>query len=224
MDIQQTLHDIFGFSQFLPGQEEIIRRLEKNYSHALAGLASVYYRQGKQQQGDLFFKRAKKTGGLNSFLYMYRGLFYLKAGDPRQAIASFSQVRAGDLAQRAKVYTGIAWMRQRQYDRALEAFKSAMRMDPMDIRVRLHLADLLLKTNKQAAAENILRKAVAAMITDHFYTKILAWMQNNTDAAIKPDPARLIPFMKKMHRDMALPEKQTEQHKNSTVQPPAWDY
>ncbi|HDO30382.1 MAG TPA: RecQ family ATP-dependent DNA helicase [Desulfobacteraceae bacterium] len=27
MDIQQTLHDIFGFSQFLPGQEEIIRRL-----------------------------------------------------------------------------------------------------------------------------------------------------------------------------------------------------
>jgi ATP-dependent DNA helicase RecQ len=27
MDIQQTLHDIFAFEQFLPGQEEVIRRL-----------------------------------------------------------------------------------------------------------------------------------------------------------------------------------------------------
>lgn len=133
-------------------------------------------------------------------------------------------MQTGDLAQRARLYTGIAWMRQRQYDRALEAFKNAMRMDPMDIRVRLHLADLLLKTNKQAAAENVLREAVAVMITDHFYTKILAWLQSDTDAAIKPDPARLIPFMEKMHRDMTLPEKQTEQHKNSTRQPPAWDY
>ncbi len=35
MDIQQTLHDIFGFSQFLPGQEEIVSRLV-NGSSALA--------------------------------------------------------------------------------------------------------------------------------------------------------------------------------------------
>ncbi len=177
-------------------------RLEKNNSAALAGLASVYYREGKRRQADLFFKLAQEAGSLTPSLYLNRGLFYLKAGELRQAIASFAKVRAKNLEQRAILYIGIAYMRQKQYGRALEAFKNAMRMDPMDIRVRLHLAALLLKTNQQDAAENVLREAVAAMITDHFYTKIEAWLHSDTDAALKPDASVLVPIMEKMRRKM----------------------
>ena len=82
-----------------------------------------------------------------------------------------------------------------------------MRMDPRDIRVRLHLAALLLKTNKQDAAENILREAVAAMISNHFYQKILDWLRSDTDAAIKPDASSLVPLMEKMRRNMTQHDK-----------------
>src|SRR5262249_24909920 len=81
-----------------------------------------------------------------------------------QLQAALSELR-GPLAQTPDAETqrvaGVAFWADEQYERSIDAFRAAMRMNPRDERARIALADVFVAAGRPAEAEQTLKDTIA---------------------------------------------------------------
>ncbi|MCX5715468.1 MAG: tetratricopeptide repeat protein, partial [Candidatus Omnitrophica bacterium] len=99
---------------------------------ALVELIDCCYQTGQLEDAKLWIQQAEEDGITPAQVSFLKGLVFVKAGDGEGAIAAFKNAKELDksMIQACDYQTGIAYLKEKKFDRAQKAFKEVVIADP----------------------------------------------------------------------------------------------
>ena len=134
---------------------------EKKMSNYEKGRILFYLEDYEKAQVSL--EEAKAEKGADAEVYLYLGMAYEATGDYNYAITNVYNAYLSQKDGTAALYNqlGLCYMKQEQYDAALDAFQSAMQIPENDMMQTL-------KFNEIVAYEYLNEYAQATVLLDHY--------------------------------------------------------
>ena len=157
----------------------------------------------------VFDKKAKYKIALHYFLESIRlepdrletnhnlGLFYLCEERPDKAIYHLNKISNREQFGESKLlYLGIAFKQKGQLGRALTCFNAALKENPRNVRILLHLAEIFYRIGDISQAEQQAAKSVSLIPNTNTFRKILdALLTEGRSRNLQPRADIVIPLM-----------------------------
>ncbi|MSS73064.1 MAG: tetratricopeptide repeat protein [Candidatus Latescibacteria bacterium] len=115
--------------------------LAPDYLDALQGLVRVYAAMRDTQRAFETLNRVSALSSGDAATSVEAGLMYRSLGHPREALKAFEEaLEANPDIYQAHAELGVLYYERRDYDRAVQAYKTALRLNPYDARTLNNLA------------------------------------------------------------------------------------
>jgi tetratricopeptide (TPR) repeat protein len=171
-------------------------------------LAALFDREGKPKLAEEYLLKAIRLAPNSTEANYNLALTYLRDGESDKAIRHLEKVSdQSPFKERALSYLGIAYKQKGQFGRALIYFKKALAVNPKNIKLYLHVAEVFDKIGEHKKAEEQVEKAFNLInLKEGMFSKILGDL-HNTDRSknLKPQPDVVVPLM----RDLCLRKSET---------------
>jgi tetratricopeptide (TPR) repeat protein len=161
-------------------------------------IAGILDRQGKFELARRYLVDSLRLQPSGTIANFNLGLYYLRKGQPNKAIHHLERVLDDKtFGEMVPLYFGIALKQKRHLGRALIYFKKALKRNPRNIKLHLHMAEAFYRTGKYEKAEQETEKAVNLMPNRNIFQKILADLQKDGQAHnLQPSADIVIPLMR----------------------------
>ncbi|HEY6290957.1 MAG TPA: tetratricopeptide repeat protein [Terriglobia bacterium] len=137
---------------------EAVTRLDPKDTDSFIALGRLYRLTNQGGKAEEIFKKAIGSDPGSKPALSYLAELYLDQGDYSEAIATLQKIPAGDMDPAALVMLGRAYMQDRDYDKAVDAFSQALEQDPDNEELRQYHAEALIASGKTAEARTELQK------------------------------------------------------------------
>lgn len=115
--------------------------LAPDYLDALQGLAQVYVATRDTQRAFETLNRISALSSGDAAVNLEVGWMYRSLGHPQEALKAFEEaLKANPDLYQAHAELGVLYYESRDYDRAVQAYKTALRLNPYDARTLNNLA------------------------------------------------------------------------------------
>jgi len=137
---------------------EAVTRLDPKDTDSFIALGRLYRVTNQGAKAEETFKKAIGADPGSKPALSYLAQLYLDEGDYAEAINTLQKIPAGDMDPPALVMLGRAYMQDRDYDKAEDAFSQALDQDPDNEELRQYHAEALVASGKNAEARDELQK------------------------------------------------------------------
>ncbi len=174
--------------------------INPQFPHIYNDIAGVFDRKGNYE---LAYKYLAKAFGLypDSIVTNYNlGLYYLRKGQPDKAIYHLQRVSdEKQFGEKVPLYFGVAFKQKGQLGRAATYFKKALKTNPRNIKLYLHLAEIFYRIGNYKSAERETGKAIILMSNRNIFQKILDDLQKGGQSSnLQPKADIVIPLIGKL--------------------------
>ncbi|HUI43552.1 MAG TPA: tetratricopeptide repeat protein [Terriglobia bacterium] len=139
-------------------QFEAVTRLDPTDTDSMVALGRLYRVTNQNDKAEEVFKKALGADPSSKGALSYLSQLYLDEGDYNDAIATLQKVPAADMDPAALVMLGQAYMQTRDYDKAVDAYSSALDQDSENQQLHEYYAEALLAAGKTNEARSELQK------------------------------------------------------------------
>jgi len=141
--------------------------MKPDLSSALVNLASIYDQEGNRALANEYLVKALKVGPGDPTVNLNVGLYYLRVWNPEAAIHHLAKaLKEKKLESKSLMYLGIASKQRGQYEVSENQFKDSLALNPMNITLHLHLAEIYIRTGKEKEAEAEAKRITDLLLTD----------------------------------------------------------
>ncbi|HUT70510.1 MAG TPA: tetratricopeptide repeat protein [Desulfatiglandales bacterium] len=174
--------------------------MNPQFPHIYNDIAGVFDRKGNYE---LAYKYLAKAFRLypDSIVTNYNlGLYYLRKGQPDKAIYHLQRVSdEKQFGEKVPLYFGVAFKQKGQLGRAVTYFESALKTNPRNIKLYLHLAEIFYRIGNYESAERETGKAIILMSDRNIFQKILDDLQKGGQSYnLQPKADIVIPLIGKL--------------------------
>ena len=173
-------------------------------------IAGILDRQGKYELSRTYLLDALRLQPSSTLANFNLGLHYLRKKQPDKAIYHLDRVSdEKTFGEMVPLYFGIAFKQKGHLGRAVTYFKKALKRNPRNIKLYLHMAEVFYRLDKYDKAGQETEKAINLMLDRNIFQKILADLQKDSQAYnLQPSADIVIPLMREafLHRSETLKE------------------
>lgn len=161
-------------------------------------IASVFDREGKHQLAYDYLLKAIRLNPNSSEVNYNLGFHYLREGQPEKAIYHLHQLSDDkQFGDRVLLYLGIAFKQKGQLGRAVTYFKMAMKKNPRNIKLYLHLAETFYRAGDYKKAKQEVELSINLIQDKDTFSKILHdILRNDRSSNLHPSATIVIPLMR----------------------------
>jgi len=134
---------------------EAVTRLDPKDTDSLIALGRLYRVTNQNSKAEEAFRKALGADPGSKPALSYLAQLYLDQGNYADAIATLERIPPADMDPSALVMLGQAYLENRDYDKAVDAYNQALEQDPENQELRQYYAEALLNAgkNNEARAE-----------------------------------------------------------------------
>jgi tetratricopeptide (TPR) repeat protein len=141
--------------------------MKPDLSSALVNLASIYDQEGDRAMADDYLMKAAEAGPNDPFVNLNVSVYYLREWNPEAAIHHLAKALEDKrLGSKSLMYLGIASKQRGLYELSEHQFKDSLVLNPMNITLHLHLAEIYIRTGKEKEAEAEAKRITDLLLTD----------------------------------------------------------
>lgn len=181
--------------------------LNPDYSPLYNDMAAMYDMEGK---GSLAFNYLVKAVKLqpNSIMANYNlGLAYLRKRDPDKAIYHLKKLLNRHdklIMDRVPLYIGVAFKQKGKLGSAEIYLKRALEVNPENIAIYLHLAEIYCLKGEQDRAKLQISKAISFIRDQNTFTRIIEHLTESGESRnIEPKAKIVVPLMAQLYAEKA---------------------
>jgi tetratricopeptide (TPR) repeat protein len=138
-------------------------------------IAGIFDRKGNYELAFKYLVKAFRLYPDSTVTNYNLGLYYVRKGKPEKALYHLERVSdEKQFGEMIPFYIGVAFKQKGYLGRAVTYFKKALKRNPRNIKLHLHLAELFYRTGNYGSAERETEKAITLMTDRDIFQKILA--------------------------------------------------
>jgi len=165
-------------------------------------IAGVFDRQGKYELAYRYLVEAFRLRPYSTVTNFNLGLYYLRERQPEKAIYHLQSLSdEKEFGDKVLIYLGVAFKQKGQLGRAVTYFKKALKANPRNIKLYLHLAEISYRIGDIRRAQHEVEKAIGLIPDTKTFQNILdALLTEGRSRNLQPRADIVIPLMRECCR------------------------
>ncbi|MGD9076307.1 MAG: tetratricopeptide repeat protein [Desulfobacteraceae bacterium] len=171
--------------------------INPDYAPTYNNMAAIMDREGKYALAHEYLLKAFNLDPSNTEFHFNLGFHYVREGQPQNAIHHLYWLTNGkQFGDKVHFYLGIAFKQDGQLGRAVTHLRRAVKMNPRNIKPRLHLAEIFYSTGKYNQAKREAETAIGLIRDKDTLEKILdTLLKRDRSKHLNPRAAVVIPLI-----------------------------
>jgi tetratricopeptide (TPR) repeat protein len=172
--------------------------INPQYPPIYNNIAGIFDRQGKYELAHTYLLDALRLRPGSTVTNFNLGLYYLRKGQPDKAIYHLERVSDGkEFGEMIPYYFGIGFKQKGHLGRAVTFFKKALKRNPRNIKLYLHMAEVFYRLGEYERAGQETDKAINLIPDKNIFHKILADLQKDGQSHnLQPSADIVIPLIR----------------------------
>ncbi|UCG67539.1 MAG: tetratricopeptide repeat protein [Deltaproteobacteria bacterium] len=165
-------------------------------------IAGVFDRQGKYELAYRYLVEAFRLWPYSTVTNFNLGLYYLRERQPEKALYHLQSLSdEKEFGDKVLIYLGVAFKQKGQLGRAVTYFKKALKANPRNIKLYLHLAEIFYRIGDNQHARRQAAKAIDLIPDKAAFRRILDDLQKRGPLKnLQPQAAIVVPLMRECCR------------------------